>query len=69
MTTMNKWMMGGVVALLAACGQPKQAPVEEVAMSGNPVFEGWYADPDCSGKQITMLQAASFFETAMILME
>lgn len=27
-------------------------------------FAGWYADPDCSGKQITMLQAASFFETA-----
>ena len=46
MTTMNKWMMGGLVALLAACGQPKQAPVEEVAMSGNPVFEGWYADPE-----------------------
>ena len=32
-------------ALMAACGQPKQQS-EEVATSGNPVFEGWYADPE-----------------------
>ena len=32
-------------ALLSACGQPKQQS-EEVATSGNPVFEGWYADPE-----------------------
>ena len=30
---------------LMSCGGPKQAPNEEVAKSGNPVFEGWYADP------------------------
>ena len=29
---------------LMSCGGPKQAPNEEVAKSGNPVFEGWYAD-------------------------
>jgi len=29
--------------LLMACGQQKTA---EVAKSGNPVFEGWYADPE-----------------------
>ena len=28
---------------LMSCGGPKQAPSEEVAKSGNPVFEGWYA--------------------------
>ena len=32
-------------ALMSACGQPKQQSVE-VAKSGNPVFEGWYADPE-----------------------
>ena len=31
---------------LMSCGGPKQAPSEEVAKSGNPVFEGWYADPE-----------------------
>ena len=33
---------------LAACGQTKkEQPAEEVlAKSGNPVFEGWYADPE-----------------------
>ena len=32
---------------LMACGQPKQAPqAEEVAKSGNPILEGWYADPE-----------------------
>ena len=31
---------------LMSCGGPKQAPNEEVAKSGNPVFEGWYADPE-----------------------
>lgn len=31
--------------LLVACGQKQQAE-EEVLMSGNPVFEGWYADPE-----------------------
>lgn len=35
-------MAGG----LMSCGQPKQAPQEEIAKSGNPVFEGWYADPE-----------------------
>lgn len=29
--------------LLTACGQPKTT---EVAKSGNPIFEGWYADPE-----------------------
>lgn len=32
-------------ALMSACGQPKQQSAE-VAKSGNPVFEGWYADPE-----------------------
>ena len=32
---------------LMACGQPKHAPqAEEVAKSGNPILEGWYADPE-----------------------
>lgn len=35
-----------MVGALASCGQPKQAPQEEIAKSGNPVFEGWYADPE-----------------------
>lgn len=35
----------GTVALMASCGQSKQQ-TKEVAMSGNPVFEGWYADPE-----------------------
>ena len=36
-----------VLALaLTACGQPKQQPDEELAKSGNPVFEGGYADPE-----------------------
>ncbi len=34
-----------MVALLGSCGQ-KQQKEEAVAMSGNPVFEGWYADPE-----------------------
>lgn len=35
-------------ALVAACGQPKQqqAASDEVKTSGNPIFEGWYADPE-----------------------
>ncbi|MCD7938065.1 MAG: glycoside hydrolase family 43 protein [Tannerellaceae bacterium] len=32
--------------VLAACGQSKKSEPEVVAMSGNPVFEGWYADPE-----------------------
>ena len=32
-------------ALMSACGQQKQQS-KEVAMSGNPVFEKWYADPE-----------------------
>lgn len=32
-------------ALFTGCGQ-KQQHEEAVAMSGNPVFEGWYADPE-----------------------
>lgn len=31
--------------LLVSCGQ-KQQQQEEVRMSGNPLFEGWYADPE-----------------------
>lgn len=31
--------------VLAACNQKKQEPAV-VQMSGNPVFEGWYADPE-----------------------
>lgn len=34
-----------VAALMSACGQQKQQS-KEVAMSGNPVFEKWYADPE-----------------------
>lgn len=35
-------------AALVACGQPKQqqAAADDVVTSGNPVFEGWYADPE-----------------------
>lgn len=32
-------------AALMACGQTKKQPAE-VATSGNPIFEGWYADPE-----------------------
>jgi beta-xylosidase len=35
-------MLAGV---LLSC-QPKQQQAAEVATSGNPVFEGWYADPE-----------------------
>lgn len=44
---MKKNLFYSLVALcgLAACGQPKQQTVE-VAKSGNPIFEGWYADPE-----------------------
>lgn len=38
-------MLVGAAALLTACGQPKQKAAE-VAKSGNPIFEGWYADPE-----------------------
>jgi len=35
------------VVLTASCGQSgKKAEKEEVVRSGNPVFEGWYADPE-----------------------
>ncbi len=34
-----------VAALMSACGQQKQQS-KEMAMSGNPVFEKWYADPE-----------------------
>ena len=32
----------------SSCGQPKQQQeaVADVATSGNPIFEGWYADPE-----------------------
>ncbi|MDF9828822.1 glycoside hydrolase family 43 protein [Parabacteroides sp. PF5-6] len=33
------------LVLLVACGQKKQEAAA-VQMSGNPVFEGWYADPE-----------------------
>ena len=35
-------------AALVSCGQPKQQQeaVVDVATSGNPIFEGWYADPE-----------------------
>lgn len=44
---MKKKLFYPLIALcgLAACGQPKQS-AGEVVKSGNPVFEGWYADPE-----------------------
>lgn len=44
---MKKKLFYPLIALcgLAACGQPKQS-TGEVAKSGNPIFEGWYADPE-----------------------
>ena len=35
-------------AALVSCGQPKQQQkaVADVVTSGNPIFEGWYADPE-----------------------
>lgn len=41
----KKALLIGTVALLFACGQSKQQSTE-VAMSGNPVLKGWYADPE-----------------------
>lgn len=35
-----------LTAALVSCGDKKSAPQDEVAMSGNPLFEGWYADPE-----------------------
>ena len=29
-----------------SCGQPKQQSMEEVVTSGNPILQGWYADPE-----------------------
>ena len=36
--------MFGVVALLAACNSSKKTTTPKTA--GNPIFEGWYADPE-----------------------
>ena len=35
-------------AALVSCGQPKQQQeaAADVVTSGNPIFEGWYADPE-----------------------
>jgi len=39
----KNWIVLGIVCLLVtAC----KTAVKEVVMSGNPVFEGWYADPE-----------------------
>ena len=36
-----------VMSLLVACGQPKHSAEQTlVQKSGNPIFEGWYADPE-----------------------
>ena len=40
------YLKAALALTLVACGQPKQPATEEVAQSGNPVFEGWYADPE-----------------------
>ena len=40
------YLKAALALTLVACGQPKQPAAEEVALSGNPVFEGWYADPE-----------------------
>ena len=40
------YLKAALALALVACGQPKQPAAEEVALSGNPVFEGWYADPE-----------------------
>lgn len=36
-----------LLTALASCGQPQKTTVDKgIAMSGNPIFEGWYADPE-----------------------
>lgn len=43
----NKYWAVGLLFALFACGQPKQSSENApVAQSGNPIFEGWYADPE-----------------------
>lgn len=46
------WMLSLAAAgLLASCGQPKQQATSEestTVRSGNPVFDGWYADPEAT---------------------
>jgi len=41
------------VGMLAGCRTPSSLPTETAARSGNPVFPGWYADPEGAvfGKQ------------------
>lgn len=43
----TKFLFIGVISfLLASCGISKKGTSEPVAKSGNPVFPGWYADPE-----------------------
>ena len=36
-----------LLTALASCGQPQKTTSDkEITMSGNPIFEGWYADPE-----------------------
>jgi hypothetical protein len=32
--------------LIIGCSSPKTEEVETQKLSGNPIFEGWYADPE-----------------------
>ena len=42
MRTIRLWALAGCLGLFASCASQK----EEKKMSGNPVFPGWYADPE-----------------------
>ena len=39
-------IMTGALALACACSSPKTVEEEAPELSGNPIFEGWYADPE-----------------------
>ncbi|MDR7131586.1 beta-xylosidase [Algoriphagus sp. 4150] len=40
-------IMTGALALAFSCSSPKETNVEEpLKLSGNPILEGWYADPE-----------------------
>ncbi len=51
---MNKWFAYGIAVMFSAvsCQSSKEAgkiskrEAEKVPMSGNPIFQGWYADPE-----------------------
>jgi beta-xylosidase len=42
------WILAALIVLLPSCvgGQTLDSELKQQGLSGNPVFEGWYADPE-----------------------